>query len=76
MGDCARTNWAEKWGKGTAEPFTMGRAGAPSNTMSPALRPTSVPSGIMIHQAVWPQQTWAEKWGTALPLSVGELGPI
>jgi len=26
-------------------------------------RSTSVPSGIVIHPAVWPQQTWAENWG-------------
>jgi len=26
-----------------------------SNTMSPALRPTSVPSGILIHPAILPQ---------------------
>jgi len=26
-------------------------------------RSTSVPSGILIHPAVWPQSTWAEKWG-------------
>jgi len=26
-----------------------------SNTVSPALRPTSVPSGILIHSAIWPQ---------------------
>ena len=24
---------------------------------------------------VLPQQTWAEKWGPAVPVSVGELGP-
>jgi len=24
---------------------------------------------------VWPQETWAEKWRAAVPLSVGELGP-
>jgi len=29
------------------------RAGSPSNTMSPGPRPTSVPSGILIHLAVW-----------------------
>jgi len=36
-----------------------------SNTMSPGSRPTSVPSGILIHPAVRPQQTWAKiagKW--------------
>ena len=30
-------------------------AGNPSNTMWPALRSTSVPSGVFIHPAVWPQ---------------------
>jgi len=35
--------------------------------------PTSVPSGILIHPAVWPQQTWAENWGGAVPLlGIGE----
>ena len=24
---------------------------------------TSIPSDILIHLAVWPQQTWAENWG-------------
>jgi len=32
-------------------------AGSPSNTMSPGPRPTSVPSGILIHPTVWPQYT-------------------
>jgi len=39
-----------------------GGAGSPSNTMWPGPRPTSIPSGILIHPAVWPQQTWAENW--------------
>ena len=39
-----------------------------SHTMSPGPRPTSVPSGILIHPAVWPQQTWAKNWGGAVPL--------
>jgi len=42
------------WGEG---------AGAPSNTLWPGTRPTSVPSGILIHPAVWSQQTWDENWG-------------
>jgi len=46
---------------------------SPSNTMSPELRPTLVPSGILIHPAIQPQQTWA-KIGEAAPLW-GELGP-
>jgi len=32
----------------------------PSNTMSHGPRPASLPSGILIHPAVWPQQTWAK----------------
>ena len=31
--------------------------------MWPGPRPTSIPSDILIHPAVWPQQTWAENWG-------------
>jgi len=33
-----------------------------SNTMSPGPTSTSLSSGILIHPAVWPQQTWAEHW--------------
>jgi len=29
--------------------------GSPSNTTWPGPKPTSVPSGILIHPAVWPQ---------------------
>ena len=39
---------------------------SPSNTMWPASRSTSVPSGILMHPAIWPQQTLAEKWGAVL----------
>ena len=52
---------------GDCVPF-WGRVGSPSNTKSPKPRPTSVPSGILIHPAIWPQQTWAENWGCAPPL--------
>ena len=34
-----------------------GGAGSPSNTMPPGPRPTSVPSGILIHLTVWPHNT-------------------
>ena len=44
------------WG-GALPPFWGGKAGSPSNTMSSWPRPTSVPSGILIHTAVWPQET-------------------
>jgi len=30
---------------------------SPYNTMSPGTRPTSIPSGILIYLAVWPQKT-------------------
>jgi len=43
-------------------------AGSPSNTMSLGPRPTSLPSGILILPAVWPQQIWAENWGRTVPL--------
>ena len=47
---------------GGCVPLGEGELGPP-NTMSPRLRPTSVPSGILIHPAVTTQQTWAEIWG-------------
>jgi len=31
--------------------------------MSSPPRPTFVQGGILIHAAIWPQQTWAENWG-------------
>ena len=40
------------------DPKFRGRPGSPSNTKSPGLRPTSVPSTILIHPAVSPQLTW------------------
>ena len=45
----------------------FGGAGSPYNTMWPGLRPTFVPSGILIHPAVWIQQTWAKNWGAVPP---------
>jgi len=41
----------------TAVPLSVWRAGSPSNTMWPGPRPTSLPSGILIHPTVWPQYT-------------------
>ena len=40
--------------RGCCAPF-RGGSSVPSNTMSPGSRPTSVPSGILIHPAVWSQ---------------------
>jgi len=47
----------------------------PSNTKSPGPRTTSIPSGILIHPAVWPQWVWAKNGGSCAPLGEGELGP-
>ena len=49
--------------------------GSPSNTKSPGLRPSSIPSDILINAAIWPQQIWAENWGGCATLREGELGP-
>jgi len=51
----------------------MGEARSSCNTMWPGTRPILVPGGILIHTAVWPQQTWAENWRPC-PLGV-DLGP-
>ena len=42
---------------GAAMPRSAARAGISSNKMWSGPRPTSVPSGILIHPAVWPQYT-------------------
>jgi len=68
--------WAKKWG--AALPLSLGGAGSPSNTMSPGPRPTSIPSGIPMHAAVWPQQTWPKSGGggyCALSKGGSWLGP-
>jgi len=58
-----------------AVPF-FGGAEFPSNTTSPGPRFTFVPSGILIHPAVWPQQTWAENWGLRPLFGEGSRVPI
>ena len=58
-------------------PSVLGVAGSPSNTKSPGPRPTSIPSGILMHPAVWQQYKSAKNWAGGLcPLfGGGELGP-
>jgi len=57
---------------GAAVPF-LAELGSQSHlTAWPGTRPTSVPSGILIHSAVWPQRIG--KKGAAVP-RWGELGP-
>ena len=55
MGDRGHNRHGPKTG-GLLCPFpAAGGAGSPSNTMWSGLTSTSVPSGILIHPAVWPQ---------------------
>ena len=49
-----------------------GRPGSPCNTMRPGPRLTFVPSGILIHSAVWPQHM-GRNWGLC-PLGRGGAG--
>jgi len=75
MGDHSATiDMGQNWGRGCA-PFWVWGAGSPCNTMWPGPRPTFAPSGILIHPAVWQQQTWAENWMVVPPFWGGELGP-
>jgi len=48
-----------KLGRGLC-PFLGRGAWSTSNTVFVA---TSLPSGILIHLTIWPQQIWAENWG-------------
>jgi len=47
--------------------------GRKEGVLCPGLRPTSIPSAILIHPAVWPQQSWAKNWGAAVPF-LGRAG--
>jgi len=55
-------------------PFGEGELG-PYNTLWPGPRPASLRSSILIHPAVWPQQTWAKNWRLC-PLGEGSWVPI
>jgi len=57
-------------------PFSegIGGSGSGSNTLWSGPKFTSIPSGSLIHPAIWPQQRWARKLGGAVPL-FGELDP-
>jgi len=61
----AQQTWAENLG---APPFLGKGAVSPSNTKSPGLRPSSIPSGILVHRAIWPQWKWPENWRGLCPL--------
>jgi len=53
MGDCGHNKHGPK--KEGAAVHLSQRARTPSNTMWPGPRSTSVPSGVFIHPAIWPQ---------------------
>jgi len=54
MGDCLATiGMGQKWGGAAVGGWVP--TGSPSNTMWPGLRPTTLPSGTLIHPTVWPQ---------------------
>jgi len=72
MGDRGHNKHGPKRGK-AAVPLWR-RAGTPSNTTWPGPRPTSIPSGILTHASIWPQQILAENWGLC-PFEGGELDP-
>jgi len=48
---------------GLWSPFLGEGAGSTSNTILLGPRPTSLPTDILIHPAIWPQQIWTENWG-------------
>jgi len=52
-------------------------AWSPSNTMSLGSKPTSVPSVILIHRAIWLQQIWTKNvMGSCVPLRDGTWVPV
>jgi len=53
--------------------FFLEVTGCPSNTKSPEPRPTPIPSGILVHPAIWPQRIITENWGLC-PFSGGGAG--
>ena len=59
---------------GVVMPFFLGVAGSISNTESHGPRPTSMPTGILVHPAVWQQRTSAEN-KILCPFRGAELGP-
>jgi len=65
-------NGMRERGQTTAHPGKYGMGGKVSVASSSFYQ---VPSGILIHPAIWPQQTWAENWrGAAVPFSGGWRG--
>ena len=76
MGDhLAKIDTGQNWGGGLS-PFWEEELG-PHVTQCGLAEATFVPSGILIHPAVWPaQQTWAEIWGLCPLFGRGSWVPI
>ena len=64
-----------KFGEGGLRPFWWKGTGSPSNTKSPGPRPTSIPSGIFIHAAIWPQKIWSKIGGLCPFRGAGARSP-
>ena len=58
---------------GAPPPFGEEGAESPSNTMPLGLRPTSLPSGILIHPATWPQKIGPKIDGAAWTTGEADL---
>jgi len=58
----------QKFVREALPPFLGRVEWGPHLTQSLGLRPSSIPSGILIYAANWPQQIWAEIWLGAVPL--------
>ena len=58
---------------GVSAPFLGRGGGSPSNTKLPGPRPTSIPSGILIHPAT--TDMGRQLWGGCAPLGEAELCP-
>jgi len=68
-----------KMGEGLLCPFPGRELGPHLTQCGLGPMPKSVPSGVLIHPATWPQYIWAVKWAGLLcqcPFLKGELGPI
>jgi len=73
---CSRLAGHNRYGPkigGSASFFGKGNWVLPSNTISLGPKPISLPSGILIHAAIWPQQIWAEN-GALCPFAGGGVG--
>jgi len=69
-----RNRYGPKIGEGCYAPFWVKGTGSPFNTKSPETRPSYIPSDILIHAAIWPQQIWAENWWGLCPFRGGGAG--